>query len=219
MDESVDAKTDNDQPKNPGTVDTESGPENAEMVEVEVRITPLSLLLSSVLGASMLTAVFLGGVLLLPTEMFSLGDASSGGSVSLLSSFGLELAIGFVGLVSVLFVVGYRRHGRPVPTMARAWTGVLAVQVPAAWGTLIREELHLKEPSLETPRKEPPKTGSREASDATRSSNGSVLARGTAPEWWDPGTYEVRAGTEATAVLASQLAGDQGEKPTGRRSS
>lgn len=214
----MDANTDNGHPTNPGTVGIEAGPEHTEMVEVEVRITPPSLLLSSVLGASILTAAFLGSTLLLPTEMFSLGDASSGGSVSLLSSFGLELAIGFVGLVSVLFVVGYRRHGRPVPTMARAGTGGVAIRVPAAWGTLIREELHLEEPSLETPLKEHPTTDSEEASDTTRMSGGSVLARGTAPEWWDPGTYEVRAGTEASAVLASQLAGGEDGRPTGRRS-
>lgn len=200
------------------SVSAKAGPENAELVEVEVRITPLSLLLSSVLGASFFVAVFLGGVLLLPVEIFSIGKASSGGTVSLLSSFGLELILGVVGLVSVLFVAGYRRHGRPVPTTARAWTGVLAVRVPAAWGTLIRDELYLKEPRLEVAPREHPRTVSEEALDTTRAPGTSVLARGTAPEWWDPGTYEVRAGTEATTILASHLAGDEEGKPTGRQS-
>jgi len=214
MDNPSDAKAGQDQTMASGATsadDEAAGGEakNTERVSAEIRITPLSLLFSSVLGASALTALLVGGVLVLPT-----GSASSGGVASLLSSFGLELLLAFAVLLSVFFLVGYRRHGRPVPTEAWASTDILVVQVPAAWGALIREELRVEKPRLEKAHREAsrpesqPRPTQGETPSSEEPSGEGLVARGTARECWDPGTYEVRVGTKAAGVLAPKLAGN-----------
>lgn len=219
MDESADRTAANDRSPNRGMAGAEAAaptPENLEMVGVEIRITPVSLLLTSALGAFLLTSVVLVSVLLLPIDLLPIGNGSSADVASLFSSFGLELLLAFGGLVSLLFVVGYRRHGRPVPTEARAWRSVLAVRVPVAWGTLIRDELHLTDPSLNAPPNGSSKTDPQGAPSTSGGPDRNFLARGTAPEWWDPGTYEVFADTEAADVLKSKLTGDGEMESTGR---
>lgn len=219
MENSADTRTEKDQATDPGTVGP--GPksvgdqaDSTERVVVEVRLTPSSLLLSSVLGASTLAVILIGGVLLLPTA-----SASPGGIASLLLSVGLEMLLAFVALLSVLFLVGCWRHGRLVPTEARAWEDVLAVRVPAAWGTLIREELRIEDPRLEeihrkaSRLKEPPKTMPGEPSSSAKPASGGLLAKGSAQEWWDPGIYEVRAGTKAAEILKPRLMGNDEGKP------
>lgn len=214
MDTPSDAKTGQNQTtasKAPGADDEAAGGEakHAERVSAEIRITPLSLLFSSALGASTFTVLLVGGVLVLPT-----GSVSSESVASLLSSFGPELLLAFAVLLSVFFLVGYRRHGRPVPTEAWASEDVLVVQVPAAWGTLIREELRVEEPRLEEARREmsrPEKHSGPTQGETTRSDGPSgegLLVKGTAREWWDPGVYEVRVGTKAAGVLEPELAGN-----------
>jgi hypothetical protein len=91
-------------------------------------------------------------------------------------------------LFSWVFVVGYRRHGRPVPTEARADGATLAIRVPSAWGTLFREELRLELQSVE------------------RSEDG-LTVRGPAEEWWDPGRYEVRIRPEPAGAIEAELDG------------
>jgi hypothetical protein len=184
----------------------------AEHADVEVRITPLSLLFSSVLGASVLGAIFAGGLFLLPAA-----DLLPGNADSFLSQFVSPL-LAYGALLLAIFLVGYRRHGRPVPTEARVREGTLAVRVPEAWGTLIREEFHLVDPRLERlrPRERPGEAEGKPGPSGSMSPAGpkigDLLARGRAREWWDPGTYEVRAEAEAAKVLRRGLASEGEER-------
>jgi hypothetical protein len=178
--------------------------------DVKVRITPRSLLFSSALGATVLGVVSTGGLLLLPA-----GPTFSEPTAALLSEWGPALLFAYAALLSVIFVVGYRRHGRPVPTVARARDGTLSVRVPEAWGTLIREEVHLDAPRLGGPRSEAPSGPGRDDPAPAAVPGGALRATGTAREWWDPGTYEVHADAAAAAVLKSGALGDSEERPDG----
>ena len=191
-----------------------------ERVDVEVRITPRSLLFSSVLGATGLGAVVGGGLLLLPAGVWPGGPRPTGlalpdTAASLLSEWSPALLLAYGALLAAIFVVGYRRHGRPVPTEARARDGTLSVRVPEAWGTLIRDEVHLDAPRLERRRPEAPSSPRRDDLEAAAVPGGDLRATGTAREWWDPGTYEVHADPAAAAVLESGPFDDSEERPDG----
>lgn len=200
-------------------VEEEAAP-HPERVDVEVRISPRSLLFSSVLGATGLGAVVTGGLLLLPAGIGPggprpIGLALPDTAASLLSEWGPALLLAYGALLAVIFVVGYRRHGRPVPTEARARDGTLSVRVPEAWGTLIRDEVHLDAPRLERRRSEAPSGPGRVDPAPAAVSDGDLRATGTAREWWDPGTYEVHADPAAAAVLESGALDDSEERPDG----
>ncbi|MFB6248113.1 MAG: hypothetical protein ABEL97_06050 [Salinibacter sp.] len=181
---------------------------------MKVRITPWSLLRTSVLGATVLGGLCTGGLLLLPTGILPVEiQPVSEAPAALLSQLGPVLLFTFGVLLPGIFVAGYRRHGRPVPTDARVLGNVLAVRVPEAWGTLIREEIHLHAPRLERPHVGGPPDPGQGESRSERPPSGPLLAIGTAPEWWDPGTYEVHAKARAVAVLEAGLVDDNAEGP------
>ena len=193
---------------------------HTERIDAKVRITPRSLLFSSVLGATGLGAAFTGGLLLLLVGIGPGGSRPTGQTLPdtaafLLSEWGPALLLVYGALLAVIFVVGYRRHGRPVPTEARARDGTLAVRVPEAWGTLIRDEVHLDAPRLERRRSEAPSAPGRADPAPDPASDEDLRATGTAREWWDPGTYEVHIDAAAAAVLRSGALGDGEERPDG----
>lgn len=144
--------------------------------DATVRITPLSLLWSSVLG----TAAIAGGALPL------LFWWTNGSVIRSPVASGVGLAAGLGGVCLFVFSVGYRRHGRPVPTTVRVDGDQLVIQVPAAWGTLIREELRLDVSS-------------------TSPADDDLVVQGAATDWWDPGRYEVRIPPGAAHTIESQL--------------
>lgn len=194
----------------PGTRAAGEDPQRAERVDVAVRITPLSLLFSSVLGTSVLGALVTGGLLLLPVGVWPAGIRPADNILletapPLRPEWGLGLLLVYGILLSAIFFVGYRRHGRPVPTEARVRDGTLAVRVPEAWGTLIRDEVHLDAPHVDRPRSEAPSAPVGDDSGSAALSGGALRAIGTAEEWWDPGTYEVHADAGAAEVLGSEL--------------
>jgi hypothetical protein len=141
-------------------------------VDATVRITPLSLLWTSFIGTAVLSS------LVLTAGLWWGGGASA--------SSPLALGAGGGALLLAVFAVGYRRHGRPVPTTARIEDARLVVGVPAAWGTLIREELRLTVSSARAP-------------------DAGLVVRGAAAEWWDPGRYEVRIPPTAADALTRRL--------------
>jgi hypothetical protein len=143
-------------------------------VDATVRITPLSLFGSAVFGTTVLATP--------PALVLGWGMGWTGGVASATGALG-----GFVVLVLWAFAVGYRRHGRPVPTRARADGPALVIDVPRAWGTLFREKLRLEPRSV------------------TRSDEGLTVS-GPAEEWWDPGRYEVQVEPGAAAAIEAGLA-------------
>lgn len=162
-------------------------------VDATVRITPLSLLGSAALGTTALAAPFV--------SLLAWGAGWEGGTASTTGGLLVLLA-----LVLWAFAVGYRRHGRPVATRARADGPVLVLQVPRAWGKLFRDELRLDPRSIES------------IEGADRGLN----VRGPAQEWWDPGWYEVRIQSEAAGAIQEELSGaaeKQGGKSGSRRPS
>jgi hypothetical protein len=184
--------------------------EDLGTIEVDVRITPLSLLWASVLGTVILGTGFAGAIFLfvglIPVEISDLGAGSLAQS-----TFGLSLAVG--ALFIVVFATGYRRHGRPVPTGSRVQQNALAVTVPPAWGKLIREEIHLRDPRLEVA--SPTRDVGAESSDsAANPTSDGLVVTGTAPEWWDPGTYEVHVGPGDANSLRAKLTNEAAESPS-----
>jgi hypothetical protein len=149
----------------------------APSVDATIRITPGSLLWSSALGT---TAIATGALPLV------LWWTDGGLGLSPLAST-VSLAAGLGGVLLFVFSVGYRRHGRPVPTTARIDGERLVVGVPDEWGRLIREALRI-------------------AVTETASSDDALVVRGTAEEWWDPGRYEIRVSADAADGLEQGLA-------------
>jgi hypothetical protein len=141
--------------------------------DAEVRITPLSLLFSSAIGTTGIATVLGGPLVWAWSGRLSVASTPLGG-------------VGMGALLLVLFVVGYRRHGRFVPTEARVEDQRLVVQVPRAWGKLIRDEISLTVHALEH-------------------SGDGLRVRGPAVEWWDPGTYEVWIPTTHAEEVAAHL--------------
>lgn len=176
--------------------------EHDKTVDVTVRITPLSLLFTSILGTVLLGIVLIAGLRLVPFEAWLLGREAPAS----LFPPGPGLLLAFGVLLSVLFWVGYRRHGRRVPTEARAWDNTLAVAVPDAWGKLIRDELYLEKPYRKTlPSTERSDTGANRSADSAAQVDEDLVMLGVAQEWWDPGTYEVYAAPEAADVLQREM--------------
>lgn len=187
--------------------------ESPKTVKVNIRITPLSLLWSAVIGTVALGILVLAGAWVLSVPLFSVGSGSSGAVFSL--SSGLWLILASVALLLVLFATGYRRHGRPAPTEAEVREGALSVKVPAAWGKLIREALYLEDPHLEKPDREN-RTGPYPSSSLPSAdpAGPGVVITGTAREWWDPGTYEMHGAPEDAEFLRSMLTSETEETPS-----
>jgi len=172
-------------------------------MDVRIRITPLSLLWSSVIGTVVLGVVFVTGALL--AQVFSTATGLPGMGFLLPASLGLWFPFALGVLLLVVFATGYRQHGHLVPTEARVQEDALAVKVPPAWGKLIRDELYLSSPHL-GPSDPTPRTKS-ESSTANSSGprDGDFVVWGTAPEWWDPGTYEVHVASKDADLVRSRL--------------
>ena len=185
--------------------------EDLGTIEVDVRITPLSLLWASVLGSVILGTGLAGAIFLfvglIPVEISDLGAGSLAQS-----TFGRSLVVG--ALFIVVFATGYQRHGRPVPTGARVQQNALAVTVPPAWGKLIREEIHLRDPRLEVASSEKKVGAESSGTNSAESASDGLVVTGTAPEWWDPGTYEVHVGPRDANSLRAKLTNEEAESPS-----
>jgi len=200
-----------DSPRTGPDVASSRETEDLGTIEVDVRITPLSLLWASVLGSVILGTGLAGAIFLfvglIPVEISDLGAGSLAQS-----TFGRSLVVG--ALFIVVFATGYRRHGRPVPTGARVQQNALAVTVPPAWGKLIREEIHLRDPRLEVASSEKKVGAESSGTNSAESASDRLVVTGTAPEWWDPGTYEVHVGPRDANSLRAKLTNEEAESPS-----